>query len=375
MWRGQPRRRAGSDRSISAISDEPPPMSNSTTPSVSRLDQRAAAGDGQPRLGLAVDDFEVEPGLGRDPREEFGAVAARGRPRWRSAGRGARRVAQLAGADLERLDRAVHRRLGQPAARRRPSPRRTIREKASTTRNAAAGRDARSAAGNCWCRGRARQTPADRDCGAAAAAPAWRAAGPEARRAPALGAAAVPHRRGEARPAPRQRRHGRGRTLCGRGDVCGACARAAVRRRRATHGERPLRKVRRDRRPAAPPSRSAPLRLRATAPGATAPASGSFKGKFLSAPREPRPGRCTRLVLVGPTLAAPAAITKPPMTRPISDLNGGEESLSLQDRRPRAPGARGRPSRAMRTQDEVERLCLADHRPRRSGAFGVAAGR
>ena len=205
--------------------------------------------------------FEVEPGLGRDPVAEIRRRwRRRGRPPWRSAGRAATvRWPSLSAQTFSAADGAVHRRLATAGrCADSPSPSRTIREKASIDPELArrAG-NARPTGGNCWCRGQARQTPADRDCGAAAAAPAWRAAGPEARRAPALGAAAVPHRRGEARPAPRQRRHGRGRTLCGRGDVCGACARAAVRRRRATHGERPLRKVRRDRRPAAPPSRSA----------------------------------------------------------------------------------------------------------------------
>ncbi len=50
---GQPRRRAGRARRSSAISDEPPPMSKSTTPSVVALDQRAAAGHRKPRLGVA----------------------------------------------------------------------------------------------------------------------------------------------------------------------------------------------------------------------------------------------------------------------------------------------------------------------------------
>jgi hypothetical protein len=41
------------------------------------LDQRAAAGDGEPRLGLAVDDLELEARLAFDAVEELGPVRCR----------------------------------------------------------------------------------------------------------------------------------------------------------------------------------------------------------------------------------------------------------------------------------------------------------
>ena len=85
------------------------------------LDQRAAAGHGEPRLGLPVDDFERQAGLGLDPCKELGAVrsgtAGLGRNQPRALDRP---VAQLVAADLQRLDGAVHRRFGQASVGSQP---------------------------------------------------------------------------------------------------------------------------------------------------------------------------------------------------------------------------------------------------------------
>ena len=85
------------------------------------LDQRAAAGNGKPRLGAAVDDLQLDAGLGLHAVEKLGAVlgsaAGLGRHQPCAAHLAA---AQLVGADLQRLDGAVHGRVAQPAARRQP---------------------------------------------------------------------------------------------------------------------------------------------------------------------------------------------------------------------------------------------------------------
>ena len=53
------------DRSSQISSEEPPPMSNTSAKSQAGVDQRGAARDGEPGLGLAVDDLDVEAGLVR----------------------------------------------------------------------------------------------------------------------------------------------------------------------------------------------------------------------------------------------------------------------------------------------------------------------
>ena len=81
-----------------------------------RVDQRGAAGDGEPRLGLARDDLEREAGLLADAVDELRAVLGR------AAGLGGDQpgagdvaVGELGAADLERLDGADHRRLAEAA--------------------------------------------------------------------------------------------------------------------------------------------------------------------------------------------------------------------------------------------------------------------
>ena len=208
-------------------------MSNSTTPSVSRLDQRAAAGDRQPRLGLAVDDLEVEPGLGLDRAQEFFAVLGR--------------AAGLGGDQPRAPDRAVARacRRRSSAPRRRgpwpagragrcadsPSPSRTMREKASMTRNwpgrvgtATSSRQLlvpRSSAAKTGSSSTAARPAGGAGVGERLAGGSTRA-GSCARRC-RTGAAT-------ARPAPRQRRHGRARKPCGRACACAASCRAALSR-------------------------------------------------------------------------------------------------------------------------------------------------
>ncbi|CDX57779.1 hypothetical protein MPL3365_280047 [Mesorhizobium plurifarium] len=85
------------------------------------LDQRAAAGNGKASLGLAVDDLELQPGLALDAIQKLDTVGGR------AAGLGGDQpgfpdlaVAQLLAADLQRLDRAVHRGLAEPAAGGQP---------------------------------------------------------------------------------------------------------------------------------------------------------------------------------------------------------------------------------------------------------------
>ena len=123
-------------RSIQTSSDEPPPMSKRMTPAGVRIDQRGAAGDGEARLGLAGDDLEHEARSRRAPARRTRRRSRRsGRPRWRSAAPGSRRdrrasAPQTLSASMARAIAASPRRPVWPI----PSPSRTIREKASTTR-------------------------------------------------------------------------------------------------------------------------------------------------------------------------------------------------------------------------------------------------
>ena len=84
-------------------------------------DQRRAAGYGKPRFGLAVDDLELEAGLGHHALEEglaiCGLTAGFGRDQPHAADFAA---PELAGADPQRLDGAVHRLVRQTAARGKP---------------------------------------------------------------------------------------------------------------------------------------------------------------------------------------------------------------------------------------------------------------
>ena len=86
-----------------------------------RIDQRRAAGGGEPRLGLAVDDFERDPDLLADAGQELGPVgggaAGFGRDQPRA---GDAAVRHLVAADGERLDRARDRRLADAAGCRYP---------------------------------------------------------------------------------------------------------------------------------------------------------------------------------------------------------------------------------------------------------------
>jgi hypothetical protein len=81
-----------------------------------RIDQRRAAGGGEPRLGLAVDDFQLDADLGPHAVEEVDAV---GRGPAGFGGDQARpgdaAIAHLGAADAQRLDRAHDRGLAQPA--------------------------------------------------------------------------------------------------------------------------------------------------------------------------------------------------------------------------------------------------------------------
>ena len=101
------------------------------------VDQRAAARDGEPRLGLAVDDLEIEPGLGLDAVEEFAAVFGRAAGLGGDQPRAQRRTGWRA---CRRRSSAPRRRGPSPAWPSRPlddspSPSRTMRENASMTRN------------------------------------------------------------------------------------------------------------------------------------------------------------------------------------------------------------------------------------------------
>ena len=83
------------------------------------VDEFAAAGDRQRRLGLAVDDLQLEVEPFVHPLEEFDAVFRRparfggDQPRPRHAAR-----RHLVAADLQRLERALDRRLAEPTALR-----------------------------------------------------------------------------------------------------------------------------------------------------------------------------------------------------------------------------------------------------------------
>ena len=114
-------------------------------------DKRRAARHRQPGFCLPGDDFKLQAGLRLDAVEKFGAVLRWGTPRWQSAGEWDGTVLQLSGADLERLDGAVHGIIGEPARRVQPLAELTMREKASTTRNWPGRSAGQSAGGNCWC--------------------------------------------------------------------------------------------------------------------------------------------------------------------------------------------------------------------------------
>ena len=130
-----------------------------------RIDQRRAAGRGQQRLGLAVDDLELDADLARArgrgtrrrsrPRRQASVAIRRARvtPRLRILSRQMRSasIARSIAASLRRPDAVM------------PSPSRMMREKASTTRKPSCGRRAPPAAGNYWCRDRARHRSDHRD--------------------------------------------------------------------------------------------------------------------------------------------------------------------------------------------------------------------
>ena len=86
-----------------------------------RLKQQVATQHRQPRFFLGRDDVEQDPGFLTHPLDEFGAVlrpAARlGRDR---AGQVDVAAPQLVGADLQRAQRAVHRRLAEPSGLGQP---------------------------------------------------------------------------------------------------------------------------------------------------------------------------------------------------------------------------------------------------------------
>ena len=122
------------------ISEEPPPMSNSTIDSRFAVGKFAAAGRGQRGLGLAIDDLQIQPEPLAHLLEKLGAVLGRaaglGGDR---AGRASRRAPPSC-----RGRRAAPRSCARSPARPsrplcdRPSPRRTMRENASMTRNPSA---------------------------------------------------------------------------------------------------------------------------------------------------------------------------------------------------------------------------------------------
>ena len=58
-------------------SDEPPPISNRIDTLRIRAHQRRAADRGQLRLGLAIDDFQLDPDLLGDADEEMLAILGR----------------------------------------------------------------------------------------------------------------------------------------------------------------------------------------------------------------------------------------------------------------------------------------------------------
>ena len=86
---------------------------------VARLEQLVAAEHRQPRFLLRGDDLQRDAGLALDPVDEIaavdGAAAGLGRDRARQ---GDMAAPELVGADRQRLDRPVHRSLGEIAAGR-----------------------------------------------------------------------------------------------------------------------------------------------------------------------------------------------------------------------------------------------------------------
>ena len=129
-------RRVGGRRPSRTSSEDPPPMSNRITPCGVRDRAAACSRLRRDRLGLPVDDFEFEPDLLGDrarriPAPLAAAAAGLGRDQSR-AGHAA--SCHLVAADRERLDSARDRRLADAAGAETPSPNRTMREKASTTR-------------------------------------------------------------------------------------------------------------------------------------------------------------------------------------------------------------------------------------------------
>ncbi len=88
-----------------------------------RIDQRRAAGCGQPGFGLAVDDFELDPDLVSHPFEEFEPVARRPAGFGRDQpGASHAAVAHLGAAHPQRLDRAHDRGLAEEARARDALP-------------------------------------------------------------------------------------------------------------------------------------------------------------------------------------------------------------------------------------------------------------
>ncbi len=73
-------------------------------------DQRRAAGHGKPRLGFAIDDFELEPGFLSDPRQKclavFGSAAGFGGNQPHAADRPVRKFRR---AHAQGIDGAIHR--------------------------------------------------------------------------------------------------------------------------------------------------------------------------------------------------------------------------------------------------------------------------
>ena len=81
-----------------------------------RIDQRRAAGGGQPRLGLAIDDLQFDADLAADALQEIETVAGRAAGLGRDQARaGDAAVAHLGAADAQGVDRAQDRGLAQDA--------------------------------------------------------------------------------------------------------------------------------------------------------------------------------------------------------------------------------------------------------------------
>ena len=108
------RRRVGRASQTSSV--EPPPMSKSSALLGSRVSEIAAAARGEARLGLAVDDLEIEPGALERPGGEFVPVRRRaaGLSRDKARARHAARL-HLVAANLQRVERAFDRRLADAA--------------------------------------------------------------------------------------------------------------------------------------------------------------------------------------------------------------------------------------------------------------------